>query len=119
MSATTMPPPLAPQGWILYLLECVDTSYYAGITTDLERRFAQHRAGTGARYTRAHPPLRILGSMAFPDRPAASRAEHALKRLKRSEKRGYFDGVAGTQPDGAAAPATPGSPLGGGAPEKS
>ncbi len=76
--------------WVLYLLECENGSYYAGITTDLERRFAQHVFGIGARYTRANPPKRVVAAMEFPDRASASRAEAALKKLPRTEKPGYF-----------------------------
>ncbi len=76
--------------WVLYLLECENGSYYAGITTDLERRFAEHVFGIGARYTRANPPLRVIAIKTFPDRSSASRAEAALKKLPRSAKRGYF-----------------------------
>lgn len=76
--------------WVLYLLECENGSYYAGITTDLERRFAQHVFGIGARYTRANPPLRVLAAKLFPDRASASRAEAALKKLPRTEKVGFF-----------------------------
>ena len=76
--------------WVLYLLECRGGSYYAGITTDLTRRFAEHQAGTGGRYTRAHRPIRIIASRQFPDRGSASRAEYAVKQLPKKEKRGYF-----------------------------
>ena len=79
--------------WFLYLIECqrgLGTVYYAGITTNLERRYKQHQNGTGARFTRAHKPLRILGSMPFQDRSTASRAEAALKKLPRSKKLAYF-----------------------------
>lgn len=76
--------------WVLYLLECRGGSLYAGITTDLERRFAQHLAGKGARYTRSHPPLRIAASMNFPDRSTASKAEAALKSLPREHKLAFF-----------------------------
>ncbi|HIE5354465.1 TPA: GIY-YIG nuclease family protein [Stenotrophomonas maltophilia] len=72
--------------WFLYLLECHDGSYYAGISTDVDARFAAHRAGTGARYTRARPPLRILAVREYPDRSAASRAEWQLKQLPRDRK---------------------------------
>ena len=71
----------------MYLIECRDGSLYTGITTDVARRFAQHLAGTGARYTRSHPPSHLLGHCAYPDRAQASRAEHAIKQLKPSEKR--------------------------------
>lgn len=77
--------------WYVYLIECRDGSLYTGITTDVARRFAQHLAGTGARYTRSHPPSRLLGHCVYPDRSNASRAEHAIKQLKPSEKRALCD----------------------------
>jgi putative endonuclease len=80
----------ASSPWFLYLLECENGSYYAGITTDLERRFAEHVFGTGARYTRANPPKRVLAVKKFADRASASRAEAVLKRLPRAEKLAYF-----------------------------
>mgnify|MGYP001765420786 CR=1 FL=1 len=73
-------------GWHLYLLRCRDGSLYAGITTDVERRFREHAEGRGAKYTRAHPPEAVLGSRAFADRASASRAEHALKRQPKARK---------------------------------
>jgi putative endonuclease len=76
--------------WVLYLLECRGGTLYAGITTDLERRFAEHASGRGARYTRSHPPVRVVASMKFPDRSAASKAEAALKKLPRQRKAAFF-----------------------------
>ncbi len=72
--------------WHLYLLECRNGSSYAGITNDLDARYAAHLAGSGARYTRANPPLRLLASHCYPDRAAASRAEWAIKQLPRARK---------------------------------
>lgn len=79
-----------PRPWFLYLIECRNGSYYAGITLDVEARFAAHLRGSGARYTRAHPPLRLLGWRAYPDRSTASRAEWEIKRLPRSSKLAYL-----------------------------
>lgn len=79
--------------WTLYLIECdrgSRTVYYAGITTDMTRRFKQHVGGTGARFTRANPPIRLIATREFPDRAAASRAEAALKKLPRTRKPGFF-----------------------------
>ena len=76
--------------WHLYLLECRDGSYYAGITNDLAARFKAHALGRGAKYTRANPPVRILASCAFPDRASASRAEWQLKRQPRARKLGWL-----------------------------
>ena len=76
-------------GWTLYLIECIDGSLYTGITNDLERRYAMHAAGKGARYTRSHPPRRIVACKDFPDRSAASVAEHEVKRLGLEGKRAF------------------------------
>lgn len=72
--------------WFLYLIECRDGSYYAGITTDLEARYRAHVDGKGARYTRSHPPLRLLGSRSYADRATASRAEWEIKQLPKGKK---------------------------------
>ncbi|UPG88725.1 GIY-YIG nuclease family protein [Luteibacter aegosomaticola] len=72
--------------WYVYLIECRNGSWYAGITNDLDARYAAHVAGKGARYTRANPPVKLLGARPFPDRSAASRAEYEIKRLPRAKK---------------------------------
>jgi putative endonuclease len=77
--------------WYLYLLECRNGAYYAGITNNLESRFAAHLSGKGARYTRANPPIRILASKGYPDRSSASSAEAQLKKRKREQKLSFFE----------------------------
>lgn len=77
--------------WFLYLLECNNGAYYAGITNNLESRFAAHVSGKGARYTRANPPLKIIASKIYPDRSTASIAEAQLKKLPRHRKCQYFE----------------------------
>ena len=81
--------------WHVYLIECRDGSVYTGIAVDVTRRYAQHTAGKGARYTRSHPPLRLLASFEYPDRSAALRAEYAIKQLTPDRKRALG---AGAQP---------------------
>ena len=76
--------------WFLYLLECANGSYYAGITTDVAARYAAHQSGKGARYTRANPPVRIVAQAEYADRSAASKAEWQLKQLTREAKPGFF-----------------------------
>jgi putative endonuclease len=72
--------------WCVYLIECRNGAWYAGITNDLPSRYAAHVAGKGARYTRANPPVRLLGSRPFADRSSASKAEWAVKRLPKARK---------------------------------
>ena len=83
-----------PRSWHLYLLECRNGSWYAGITNDLDARFAAHVAGRGAKYTRGNPPLRVLASRAYPDRASASRAEWQLKRQPRARKLAWLQSPA-------------------------
>jgi putative endonuclease len=73
--------------WYVYLIECRDGSLYTGIATDVDRRYGEHVSGKGARYTRAHPPLRLLARFEFPDRSSASRVEYAIKQLTPAQKR--------------------------------
>ena len=75
--------------WFVYLIECTDGCLYTGITVDLASRFEAHRQGTGARYMRLHPPLRMLAAEAHADRSAASKAEYRIKQLSSAEKRAY------------------------------
>ena len=72
--------------WSLYLLECENGYLYAGISTNVERRFLQHQSGKGAKFTRINMPVRILGQKSFSGRSEASGAEIALKRLSRQQK---------------------------------
>ncbi|WP_266157885.1 GIY-YIG nuclease family protein [Dyella silvatica] len=82
--------PVSDNTWCLYLIECSDGSYYAGITNHLDARYAAHVAGRGARYTRSHPPLRLIGARPYADRAAASRAEWEIKRLPKQRKIAYL-----------------------------
>jgi putative endonuclease len=73
--------------WFVYLIECKGGSIYTGIAVDVDARYAAHKSGKGARYTRSHPPQRLLAAIEYPDRSAASRAEYQIKHLSPREKR--------------------------------
>ena len=72
--------------WYVYLLRCGDGTLYAGITDDLDRRLAAHRAGRGAKYTRGRGPLKLVYVQEQPDKSAALRREWEIKRLRREQK---------------------------------
>lgn len=74
------------QVWYLYLIECEDGSLYTGITTDVERRYAQHVAGKGARYTRMKKPVRLVGFRECGSKSEALKAEIQLKKREHSQK---------------------------------
>ena len=77
------------KAWYLYLLECSDGSIYTGITVDVEARYAAHAAGRGARYTRSHPPVRLLATFGYADRASASKAEYEMKQRSAGAKRAF------------------------------
>ena len=41
----------APEPWYLYLIECQNGAYYAGISNNVAARYAKHVSGKGAKYT--------------------------------------------------------------------
>ncbi|HEV8399609.1 MAG TPA: GIY-YIG nuclease family protein [Gemmatimonadales bacterium] len=75
-----------PWRWTVYLLRCRDGSLYTGITNDIARRLAAHRAGKASAYTRSRRPLRLVYRESARDRSAALRREAAIKRLTRQAK---------------------------------
>lgn len=86
MTAVEADEDVAAPAWVLYLIECAGDRLYAGITNDLVGRFAAHRAGRGARFTKAFPPVRIVAASEMPSRSLALKAEHALKQRPRADK---------------------------------
>jgi len=69
------------------MVECADGTLYTGWTTDPERRVRQHTRGQGARYTRAHRPVRLVYVEEQPDRSTAMRRERQIKNRPRTQKR--------------------------------
>ena len=77
--------------WRLYLIECSNGAYYAGISNDVAARYEAHARGKGAKYTKGNPPVRLLGTRVYPDRASASRAEWEIKRLRKAKKLPYLN----------------------------
>lgn len=73
-------------GWLVYILECGDGSFYTGITNDMERRFKEHSEGKGAKYTRGRSPLKIVYTEDADGRSSASKREIEIKSLKLEDK---------------------------------
>lgn len=76
----------AASTWYVYIVECADRTLYTGIATDVVRRVACHNAGTGARYTRARLPVRLVYQETQPTRSAALKREALIKKGSRARK---------------------------------
>ena len=74
--------------WFVYMLRCADGTLYTGITTDVDRRVAEHNgdSGLGARYTRSRRPVTLAYVEPARDRAEAARREAAIKQLDRARK---------------------------------
>lgn len=81
--------------WFLYFIECRSGSIYTGIAVDVDARYTKHANGTGAKYTRMNPPLRLLGSIEFANRTAAASAEMTVKRMPATQKRAWIADACG------------------------
>ncbi len=72
--------------YFLYILTCKDGSLYTGITTDVARRFEEHKSGKGAHYTRGHKPEKVAYTEEYPSRSAALKREAEIKKWPREKK---------------------------------
>jgi len=72
--------------YFVYILECQDKSLYTGITTDVIRRFYEHKSKTAAHYTSAHPVRKIVYIEECLNRSLATKRELTIKKLTRQDK---------------------------------
>lgn len=76
----------------VYILRCVDHSYYVGHTDNLEIRIAQHEAGEIPGYTQTRRPVRLVFSDEFATRIEALEAERQIKGWSRAKKEALIMG---------------------------
>jgi predicted GIY-YIG superfamily endonuclease len=76
----------------VYILRCVDGSYYVGHTDDLERRLEMHQRGKVAGYTATRTPVELAWSDSFRTRDEAFARERQLKGWSRRKKQALIDG---------------------------
>ena len=72
--------------WSVYLLRCKNNSLYCGITNNVEARYEAHQNGTGAKYTRANPPVKIVAVVGGLEKSQAAKIEYAIKRFPANKK---------------------------------
>lgn len=74
--------------WSVYLIRTKDQLLYAGIATDVQRRFEEH-CGQGkkaSRFLKAHKPEALVFFQRIGDRSLALKVEYYLKRSSRTAK---------------------------------
>ena len=82
--------------WHLYILKCSDGSLYTGVSTDVARRFKEHRDGKGSKALRAKRPVKVVYREKFSTRSLAQVREVQIKRWTRAKKLALISGDPGT-----------------------
>ena len=77
--------------WYVYLLECGDGSFYAGITKNIQKRMKAHKDGRGSKYVRSRGFKTILKTKSFSSKSSALKAEYKLKQLNKEMKLKFFE----------------------------
>jgi putative endonuclease len=70
----------------VYIVLCIDGTFYTGYTKNVEERAKLHVNGRGARYTKSHPPEKVAYVETFTSRSEAMRRERAVKKLSHQQK---------------------------------
>ena len=80
-------------GAYLYILRCVDGSYYVGTTRDnSEKRIAEHNAGTFFGYSMGRRPVVLAFQQYFERIEDAVSAERQVKGWRREKKEALIRG---------------------------
>jgi predicted GIY-YIG superfamily endonuclease len=78
--------------WFVYILECSNKALYTGVTSNLTRRFEDHKKGYGGHYTSYNPPVKILFIQTFKTRSEALKREAQIKGWTRDKKFALING---------------------------
>ena len=80
--------------WFLYVIRCKNGRLYTGITTDVERRFAEHTSNDkkGAKCLRGKAPLTLVMKKKIGSRSMALQIEARVKKLSKIKKEMFVDG---------------------------
>jgi len=76
----------------MYILECVDGSFYTGSTKDLDLRLTQHQNGEGAFHTKNRLPVKLLYYEEFQRIDDAFAREKQVQGWNRKKKEALIKG---------------------------
>ena len=74
------------KNWQVYIIKTNTGKFYTGITTDIKRRFSEHKNKKGAKYFRLENPQEVIFTEAYKNRSEATKRELEIKRFNRNEK---------------------------------
>ena len=70
-----------------YIVECADGTLYTGWTTNVQKRVKAHNEEkSGAKYTKAKRPVKLVYYEGYETKEEAMRRGYAIKQLTRKQK---------------------------------
>jgi putative endonuclease len=76
--------------WVVYILECMDGTYYTGVTNNLDKRMELHASGKGSKYVYKKGFKELLFAKPCKNKSDACKKEYQIKKLPRNKKLGWF-----------------------------
>ena len=78
----------------VYIIKCSDDTYYTGVTSNLEKRFEEHKSGKHKdSYTYYRRPLELVFYAEFTDVNLAITIEKQIKKWSRVKKEALINGA--------------------------
>jgi putative endonuclease len=81
------------KSFYVYILQCSNSSYYTGVTNDIERRLYEHQEGLIERcYTHNKRPVKLMHIEEFTDIVEAISREKQIKSWTKQKKKALIAG---------------------------
>ena len=74
------------KNWQVYIIQTKTGKLYTGITTDINRRWREHKNKKGAKYFRLENPQEVVFVETYKNRSEAAKREFKIKSFNRSKK---------------------------------
>ena len=78
--------------WYVYIIECLDGTYYTGLTWDIANRVEQHILKLGSKYTARHGVRKLVYCEEHNDLEVARKRERQIKDWSQTKKKRLISG---------------------------
>ncbi|MGI5827469.1 MAG: GIY-YIG nuclease family protein [Patescibacteria group bacterium] len=78
--------------WFVYIIECLDRTFYTGCTWCISNRMEQHVSGQGSEYTRKHGFKKLVYFEEYTNLERARKRERQIKDWSRKKKMKLISG---------------------------
>ncbi len=78
--------------WFVYIIECLDNTYYTGMTWKPETRFEQHISKLGGKYTAKHGVKKLVYLEEHDNIENARKREIQIKDWSKEKKQKLING---------------------------